>query len=105
MAAIPRYQQPFGQIIADIVQFAGENIATRMSVELANPNLSGLVRTIVGSTGSFLSGFVLVLLYVPFLTIVLGCGQFSLWLTTSLNLSPLKVLTFWTTIGAFPARC
>jgi AI-2 transport protein TqsA len=67
VASIPRYQERLGQIIAQVVQFAGEDLTSRATTEVENMNLSGLVGKLVGSAGSFLSGFVMVLLYIPFM--------------------------------------
>lgn len=66
-AAIPRYQERFGQIISLVVQFAGDDVTSRVTAEMAKMDLSGVAATVVGSAGSFLSGFVLVLLYLPFM--------------------------------------
>lgn len=66
-AALPRYQERFAQIISRVVQFAGEDITSRANAEMAKLDLSGVVGKIVGSAGSFLSGFILVLLYIPFM--------------------------------------
>jgi AI-2 transport protein TqsA len=66
-AAVPHYQARFAKIIAQLVQFAGEDVTARVTTEMENLDLSGLAGTVLGSAGSFLSGFVLVLLYVPFM--------------------------------------
>ncbi len=68
-AAFPRYQERFGQIISQIVRFAGEDVTARVTSELAEMDLSGLAAKLVGGAGSFLSGFVLVLLYIPFMMV------------------------------------
>ncbi|MBE9475643.1 MAG: AI-2E family transporter [Proteobacteria bacterium] len=67
IAAVPRYQARFGQIIAQLVQFSGEDIAARISNELAGLNLAEPAGKLVGGAGSFLSGVFMVLLYIPFM--------------------------------------
>ena len=67
VAAIPRYQARFAQIISQLVQFAGENITAQATAAMAKLDLSKVIGSVVGGAGSFLSGFVLVLLYIPFM--------------------------------------
>ncbi len=69
VAAIPRYQARFSHIITQLVDFAGEDLTSRANAELAKMNLSVVVGTFIGSAGSFLSSFLLVLLYIPFLMV------------------------------------
>jgi len=68
-AAVPRYQERFGQIISQVVQFAGKDLTSRAASEIAKLDMSEVVAKVVGSAGSFLSGFVLVLLYIPFMMV------------------------------------
>jgi AI-2 transport protein TqsA len=42
-------------------------LTSRATTEIEEMNLSGLAQTLIGSAGSFLSGFVMVLLYIPFM--------------------------------------
>lgn len=67
VAAIPRYQERFGQIISRAAQLAGEDLTLRATIEIKQLNLSGVVAKLVGSAGSFLTGFILVLIYIPFM--------------------------------------
>jgi AI-2 transport protein TqsA len=69
IAAVPRYQAQFANIIEQLVQFAGEDVTSRATAEMAKLDLSGLAGTVVGSAGSFLSSFVLMLLYIPFMMV------------------------------------
>ncbi|PCH70101.1 MAG: AI-2E family transporter [Rhodobacteraceae bacterium] len=67
VAAIPRYQARFAQIISKLVQFAGENITAQATAAMAKLDLSKVLGPVVGGAGSFLSSIVLVLLYIPFM--------------------------------------
>lgn len=67
VAAIPRYQQRFGQIISWLAQLAGEDLTARAAMEITKLNMSGVVAKFVGNASSFLSGFILVLIYIPFM--------------------------------------
>ncbi|MGR3662180.1 MAG: AI-2E family transporter [Paracoccaceae bacterium] len=66
-AAIPRYQERLTQIISQLAQFAGEDVTSRVAAELTTLDLSSVVATALGSAGSFVSVFFLVLLYIPFM--------------------------------------
>ncbi len=83
IAAIPRYQARFAQIIAQLVQFAGEDITAQATALMAKLNLSKVIGSVVGGAGSFLSGFVLVLLYIPFMMAERGPMQAKIALAAS----------------------
>ncbi len=68
-AAIPRYTARFEGLLAWIVSLVGEENAQEALEALRGADLSGWALGALGSAGGLLSGFLLVLLYVPFLMV------------------------------------
>lgn len=69
VAAAPHYQIRFSQILGNLSDFAGEDLSNWAKEQFTKIDLSGLVQAALGSAGSFLSGFALFLLYIPFMMI------------------------------------
>lgn len=67
--AVPRYTERFEGVVAGIVSLVGEQNALQMRDWLQNINLATLMLGALGSAGGFLSGVLLVLLYVPFMMV------------------------------------
>lgn len=65
--AIPRYTERFEGMLAALVSLVGEENAADMRDSLQTADISGFAMGAIGSVGGVLSGFFLVMLYVPFL--------------------------------------
>jgi AI-2 transport protein TqsA len=65
--AMPRYQARFELIAVQFVQFSGEDLSNQILAEIRKVDLTGIFQSMAGSAGSILSGFVLILLYIPFM--------------------------------------
>lgn len=66
-AAVPRYTERFEAILASLVRFVGEENALQARSAIESADISGWLLGALGSAGGFLSGFFLVVLYVPFM--------------------------------------
>lgn len=66
-AALPRYEAKLTQILSSIVSTVGEENAKVAQDALAGLDYSNFAVTTVNSASSFMSSFLLVLLYIPFL--------------------------------------
>ena len=67
--AIPRYTERFEGVLAGLISFIGEENALEAREALQTADISSWALGALGSAGGFLSGFLLVLLYVPFLMV------------------------------------
>jgi AI-2 transport protein TqsA len=65
--AMPRYQARFELIAVQFVQFSGEDLSNQILAEIRKVDLTGFFQSLAGSAGSILSGFTLILLYIPFM--------------------------------------
>ncbi len=67
--AVPRYEQRFANILAEIVSVIGDDNAEALSAAIADIEVSAFAMSTVNTAGAFLSGLFLVLLYLPFMLI------------------------------------
>ncbi|MEP2715138.1 AI-2E family transporter [Pseudophaeobacter sp.] len=65
--ALPRYEAKLAQIIARLISAIGEENAKIVQDGIASLDYSAFAATTFNSASAFLSGFLLVLLYIPFL--------------------------------------
>lgn len=72
MAALPRYQDRFADIVSRVVALVGEENALLVEEALLQADLSPVAFSVLGEAGALLSGFFLVMLYVPFLMVERG---------------------------------
>lgn len=70
--AIPRYQERFAGLVAEIVSLVGEENAATVDAALRQTDFSGLAVSALGGASAFLSAVFLVLLYIPFFMVERG---------------------------------
>ncbi|MCA0871470.1 AI-2E family transporter [Seohaeicola saemankumensis] len=68
-AAVPKYQERVAVIAGTLLDMIGESNANAVESALAGVDMGDLALTTVNSASGFLSGFFLMLLYVPFMMI------------------------------------
>ncbi len=69
---IPRYAERLEAILASLVSLVGEENALEVRQVLQEVDMSGWALGALGSAGGFLSGFLLVMLYIPFMMVETG---------------------------------
>jgi len=65
--AVPRYEERFTSILADIVSIIGQDNASALSAAIADIDVTGFALNTVNTAGVVLSGLFLVLMYLPFM--------------------------------------
>lgn len=67
--AVPRYEARFDHILTQIVSLVGDQNFEAAKAALAEMEISGFATDAISSAGGFLSGLLLVLLYIPFMMV------------------------------------